>query len=154
MKFTIQLILFFFSLHAFSQNKLISKSIARISKADTVYFTVDNSGCFLAYILEVKMCKQKSGGRLLIMRTEKNNEVKSLSAKEYKAFIKNYDLSYNHFMNIDPGKCTSTSEFELMDKISKDKVTSARFKNTTCEAEFNPEMFLQDIFRSQTSNKK
>ena len=57
-------------------------------------------------------------------------------------------------MNIDPGKCTSTSEFELMDKISKDKVTSVRFKNTTCEAEFNPEMFLQDIFRSQTSNKK
>ena len=134
MRFSSWVILFFISLPSFSQNKLITKSISLISKADTVYFIADNSGCFNAYILEVKMCKQRSGERKLILRTEKSAEEKKLSAKNFKAFIKNYQNSANHFISVDNGKCTSTTEFDLFYKPTKDKVTSVKFKNSTCEA--------------------
>lgn len=142
MKYFIQTLLLFTSLQVFSQNKSVAKIITIISKADTVYFTADNSGCFHAYILEVKMCKQKSGDRKLIMKSDKGTEEKMLSVKNYKAFIKNYQISVNHFINSDKVKCTSITEFELMNKTSNGKFNSSRFKNTSCEAEFNPEMFL------------
>ncbi len=147
MKCFIQLILLFVSLQVFSQNKLISKTIAQISKADTVYFTADNSGCFQAYVLEVKMCKQRSGDRKLIMKSDKGVEERTLSAKNYKAFIRNYQASVNHFINSDKVKCTSITEFELMNKTSNGKFNSSRFKNTSCEAEFNPEMFLMTLIK-------
>jgi hypothetical protein len=154
MRFSISLILFFVSIQSFSQNKLIAKSISLISKADTVYFIADNSGCFNAYILEVKMCKQKSGNRKLILKTEKSLEEKTLSSKNYKAFIKKYETSVNHFIGIDNGKCTSTTEFDLYCKHSKDKITTVKYKNTTCEAAFNPELFLQELLRTTASAKK
>lgn len=155
MKYLALSIVLFFTAHSlFSQNKLISKSIAEISKADTVYFVADNSGCFNAYILQVKLCKQKSGVRKLILKTEKSLEEKRLSAKNYKAFIKKYESSANHFIGIDNGKCTSTTEFDLYCKSSKDKIASTKFKNSTCEAEFNPELFLQDLLRMQEGPKK
>ncbi len=133
----------------FSQNKLVSKSIAEISKADTVYFVADNSGCFNAYILEVKMCKIKGGNRKLIIKTDSKKEEKKLSAKNFKAFLKKYESSVNHFSVIDNGKCTSVTEFDLYRKYSEGKTTTVKFKNTTCEAEFNPEMFLQDLLRTK-----
>lgn len=154
MRCVILLIVLFISFQSFSQNKLISKSITQISKADTVYFIADNSGCFNSYILEVKMCKQKFGERKLILKTEKNTEEKKLSAKNYQAFIKNYQASVSHFINIDKGQCTSITEFDLLYKSGKDKTTNVKFKNSTCEAEFNPEMFLQELLRTPASGKK
>lgn len=154
MKYFIQTLLLFISLQVISQNKLISKTISQISKADTVCFVADNSGCFHAYVLEVKMCKQKSGDRKLILKSDKGTEEKMLSAKNYKAFIKNYQTSVNHFVNSDKVKCTSITEFELMNKTSNGKFNSTRFKNTSCEAEYNPEMFLQDLIRINEGTKK
>ena len=100
------------------------------------------------------MCKQRSGERKLILRTEKSAEEKKLSAKNFKAFIKNYQNSANHFISVDNGKCTSTTEFDLFYKPTKDKVTSVKFKNSTCEAEFNPELFLQELLRVKETTKK
>lgn len=147
------IIFVFFTGALFSQDKGVSKSMAEISKADTVYFVADNSGCFNAYILEVKMCKQKRGDRKLIMRTDSKTEEKKISAKEFKAFMKNYENSVNHFIGIDNGKCTSITEFDLYRRYTKEKTTSIKFKNTTCEAEFNPEMFLQNLLRVKTGVK-
>ncbi|MBL7893686.1 MAG: hypothetical protein JNK50_00230 [Bacteroidia bacterium] len=153
MKNSLIIIFVFFTGALFSQDKGISKSIAEISKADTVYFVADNSGCFNAYILEVKMCKQKRGDRKLIMRTDSKTEEKKISAKEFKTFMKNYENSVNHFIGIDNGKCTSITEFDLYRRYTKEKATSIKFKNTTCEAEFNPEMFLQNLLRVKTGVK-
>ncbi len=147
MKYFIQTLLLFISLQVFSQNKSVAKIIAIISKADTVYFTADNSGCFHAYILEVKMCKQKSGDRKLILKSDKGVEEKTLSSKSYKAFIKNYQTSVNHFIKDSKTKCTSITKFELMNKTSNGKFNSSRFKNTSCEAEYNPEMFLMGLIK-------
>lgn len=153
MKNSLIIIFVFFTGALFSQDKGVSKSIAEISKADTVYFIADNSGCFNAYILEVKMCKQKRGERKLIMKTDSKTEEKKISAKEFKAFMKNYENSVNHFIGIDNGKCTSITEFDLYRRYTKEKTTSIKFKNTTCEAEFNPEMFLQNLLRVKTGIK-
>ncbi len=153
MKNSLIIIFVFFTGALFSQDKGVSKSIAEISKADTVYFIADNSGCFNAYILEVKMCKQKRGDRKLIMKTDSKTEEKKISAKEFKAFMKNYENSVNHFIGIDNGKCTSITEFDLYRRYTKEKTTSIKFKNTTCEAEFNPEMFLQNLLRVKTGVK-
>lgn len=153
MKNSLIIIFVFFTGALFSQDKGVSKSIAEISKADTVYFIADNSGCFNAYILEVKMCKQKGGDRKLIMKTDSKTEDKKISAKEFKAFMKNYENSVNHFIGIDNGKCTSITEFDLYRRYTKEKTTSIKFKNTTCEAEFNPEMFLQNLLRVKTGVK-
>lgn len=153
MKNSLIIIFVLFTGALFSQDKLISKSIAEISKADTVYFVADNSGCFNAYILEVKMCKQKRGDRKLIMKTDSKTEEKKISAKEFKAFMKNYENSVNHFISIDNGKCTSITEFDLYRRYTKEKTTSIKFKNTTCEAEFNPEMFLQNLLRVKAGVK-
>jgi len=154
MKCFISAILLFFSLSVFSQNKSFSKVIALTSKADTVYFVADNSGCFHAYILEMKMCKQKNGDRRLIIKGENGIEQKDLSSKNYQAFIKNYNASVQHFIKVGQGKCTSTSEFELMCKNKNGSVNSTKFKNSTCEAEYNPEMFLQNLFRASEPTKK
>ncbi|MBN8691815.1 MAG: hypothetical protein J0L69_01400 [Bacteroidetes bacterium] len=153
MKNSLIIIFVFFTGALFSQDKGISKSMAEISKADTVYFVADNSGCFNAYILEVKMCKQKRGDRKLIMRTDSKTEEKKISAKEFKTFMKNYENSVNHFIGIDNGKCTSITEFDLYRRYNREKTTSVKFKNTTCEAEFNPEMFLQNLLRVKTGVK-
>ncbi len=139
--------MFFATCFSFSQNFSVVKLITLISKADTVYFTADNSGCFHAYVLEVKMCKQKSGDRKLIMKTDTGLVEKKLSAKNYSAFIKNYQKSVNHFSKISKQNCTSITAFELMNKNTNGSFNSSRFKNTSCEAEFNPEMFLGQLLR-------
>ncbi len=154
MKCFIQTILLLFSVTVFSQNKSFSKVIDITCKADTVYFIADNSGCFDSYILEVKMCKQKSGDRKLIMKSKKGAEEKMLSSKNYKAFIENYKTSANHFITVDKGKCTSISEFELMCKNKNGSINSTKFKNTSCEAEYNPEMFLENLLRANEGTKK
>lgn len=154
MKCFIFSILLLFSVSVFSQNKSISKVIAITSKADTVYFIADNSGCFNSYVLTVKMCKQKSGDRKLIMSSKMGTEEKILSAKNYEAFVKNYNASVQHFIKVGQGKCTSISKFELMNKNKNGSVNGTKFNNSTCEAEFNPEMFLQDLFRANEPPKK
>ena len=153
MKHFVCAIFFFISVSLFSQSKSISKVITLTSKADTVYFIADNSGCFNAYVLEVKMCKQKSGDRKLFMKSKMGREEKTISTKNYKAFIKQYENSCNHFITV-KGKCTSITEFELMCKNKNGSVNSTRFKNTSCEAEYNPEMFLQDLIRANEGAKK
>ncbi len=154
MKCFIQTILFFISGTVFSQDKSFSKVITLTSKADTVYFGADNSGCFHAYILEVKFCKQGSGERKVIMKGEKGLEEHYLSAKNYQAFIKNYNASVQHFIKVDKGLCTSITKFELMNKNKDGSVNSTKFKNSTCEAEYNPEVFLQDLIRANEPTKK
>lgn len=147
MKFIFNLIFFSFTITAFSQGISSNKLISIISKADTVYFTADNSGCFHAYVLEVKMCKQKSGERKLIMKTDTGLVQKKLSAKNYSAFIKNYQASVNHFMKVEKQTCTSITEFDLMNKTANGRHNSSKFKNTSCEAEFNPELFLSQLLK-------
>ncbi|HWY10103.1 MAG TPA: hypothetical protein VN026_02200 [Bacteroidia bacterium] len=132
----------------------MSKIIILTSKADTVYFTADNSGCFNSYVLEVKMCKQKSGDRKLIMKSKMGTEEKIISSKNYEVFIKKYQASVKHFSKVDKGLCTSITRFELMCKNKNGSINSTEFKNTTCEAEFNPEMFLQGLIRANEPTKK
>lgn len=154
MKYLFQAILLLLSAQAFSQYKSFAKVINLTSKADTVYFTADNSGCFNAYILEVKMCKQKSGARKLIFRSKTGNDEKTISGKDYNAFIKNFQNSVDHFIKVGKGKCTNTVAFELMCKNKNGTVNSTTFKNSTCEAEYNPEMFLQELIRKNEGEKK
>jgi hypothetical protein len=154
MKYRIFVILFFISFSFFSQGTSATKLITTISKADTVHFIADNSGCFHSYILEVKFCKQKTGDRKVIIKGEKGIEQHHLSAKNYQAFIKNYQASVDHFSNVDKVTCTSITAFDLSSKASKAKINSVTFKNTDCLAEFNPEMFLQNLFRANETHKK
>ncbi len=147
MKLLFNFIFLSFSITAFSQGTSSDKLISIISKADTVYFMADNSGCFHAYVLEVKMCKQKSGDRKLIMKTDTGLVEKKLSAKNYFAFVKNYQASVNHFIKVGKQKCTSVTEFDLMNKTKNGAYNSSKFKNTSCEAEFNPELFLGQLLR-------
>lgn len=144
MKYFIKTLCLLISFSAISQTKKPIDIIKQISIADTVVFTADNSGCFHSYIGVFKFCKQKSGDRKLIYRTDGEWLTKSISAKNYSAFINKYKASTNHFKKIDTDKptCTSTVEFELSNKKKNSK-----FKNTTCEAEFNPEMFLMELIK-------
>ena len=154
MKYSLIAILFLVSCFSFSQNVSVNKLIALISKADTVHFVADNSGCFHAYILEVRMYKLKSGERKLIMKTDTGMVEKKLSPKKYKLFIDNYTASTNHFINVDKQKCTSVTEFDLYCYTKKGSVNGSKFKNTSCEAEFNPEFFLQQLLISNGAQQK
>ncbi len=154
MKYLITSILFFVSFQIFSQSKSVSSLITLISKADTVYFVADNSGCFHAYVLEVKLCKQKSGERKLIMKTDTGLVEKKLSAKKYKSFISNYKASTNYFIKNATQTCTSTTEFDLYCKTKSGSVNGSKFKNVNCDAKYNPEMFLQDLLRVIVVAKK
>lgn len=154
MKYFITTILLFISAQIFSQAKSVSSLITLVSKADTVYFVADNSGCFHAYVLEVKMCKQKSGGRKLIMKTDTGLVEKRLSGKKYQSFINNYKTSTNYFVKNNKQTCTSTTEFDLYCKTKSGSVNGSKFKNLNCEAKYNPELFLQELLRVKEAAKK
>jgi hypothetical protein len=154
MKRLLNSILFLVSINVFSQSKSVSKLITLISKADTVYFVADNSGCFHAYVLEVKMCKQKSGERKLIMKTESGLVERKLSSKKYKKFIFNYKISTNYFAKSPQQTCTSVTEFDLRSKTKNGSINGSKFKNINCKAEYNPELFLQDLLREKEAAKK
>ncbi|MBP7809226.1 MAG: hypothetical protein KA163_08040 [Bacteroidia bacterium] len=154
MKYLITSILFFVSFQIFSQSKSVSSLITLISKADTVYFVADNSGCFHAYVLEVKLCKQKSGERKLIMKTDTGLVEKKLSAKKYQAFINNYKASTNYFIKNNKQTCTSTTEFDLYCKTKSGSANGSKFKNVNCDAKYNPELFLQELLRIKEGAKK
>lgn len=147
MKYRLIAILFFISGFSFSQNISVNKLITLISKADTVHFVADNSGCFHAYILEVRMCKLKSGDRKLIMKTDTGMVEKKLSAKKYKLFIEKYIASSNHFSKVNKQMCTSVTAFDLYCYTKKGSTNGSKFNNTSCEAEYNPEMFLSQLLR-------
>ena len=154
MKCFITTILLFISTLIFPQAKSVSSLITLISKADTVYFVADNSGCFHAYVLEVKLCKQKSGDRKLIMKTDTGLVEKKLSAKKYNQFIGNYKTSTNYFIKNNKQTCTSTTEFDLYCKTKSGSTNGSKFKNVNCKAEYNPEMFLQELLRVKEVSKK
>lgn len=154
MKYFITSILFFISAQFFPQSKSVSKLITLISKADTVYFIADNSGCFHAYVLEAKLCKQKSGERKLIMKTDTGLVERKLSAKKYNQFINNYKTSANYFIKSPEQTCTSVAEFDLYCKTKTGSTNGFKFKNVNCKAEYNPEMFLQELLRVKEASKK
>ena len=147
MKFILNTIFLLASFNFFSQDKSFAKVITAISKADTVYFTADNSGCFHAYVLEVKMCKKKSGDRKLIMKTDTGLVEKMLPLKKYNQFIANYKTSTNHFIKSPKQTCTSVSEFDLWSKTKNGSINGSKFKNGSCEAEYNPEMYLSQLLK-------
>lgn len=147
MKYTLNTLLLLVSLNVFSQDKSVSKLITLISKADTVNFVADNSGCFHAYVLEVKMCKQKSGDRKLIMKTDSGLVEKKLSVKKYNQFIANYKTSTNYFIKSPKQTCTSVTEFDLWCKTKSGSTNGSKFKNVRCKAEYNPELFLMGLIR-------
>lgn len=154
MKFKVLGILVFVSVGLYSQKASVSKWITGIGKADTVHFVADNSGCFHSYILEATFCKQKSGGRKVILKGEKGIEEHYLSAKNYKSFIENYKAATNYFINHDKQTCTSVTEFDLYCKTKKGSVNRSKFKNLDCNADYNPELFLQNLFRANETSKK
>jgi hypothetical protein len=154
MKYVIGSIALLFSLSLFSQTPSVDKLITLISKADTVHFIADNSGCFNSYILNVKFCKQKSGQRKVILKTKKGVEEHYLSAKNYQKFIDNYKASTNYFINNDKTTCTSITAFDLYSYAKKGSINGSKFKNLNCNADYNPEMFLQNLFRANESHKK
>ena len=154
MKCFIIAIALFVSFQGFSQTKSVSSLITLISKADTVYFVADNSGCFHAYVFEVKLCRQKSGERKLIMKTDTGLVEKRLTAKKYQAFINNYKTSTNYFIKNNKQTCTSTTEFDLYCKTKSGSINGSKFKNMNCDAKYNPEMFLQDLLRVKEVAKK
>lgn len=148
MKYSVQIILLLFSFVSFSQ----ADPITKIAKASTVSFVADNSGCFGGEIIEYKLVKKKNGDRsVTIVKQDGKIETKKLSAKNYSAFISNFKTSYVKFKDPESVKqtCTSVSVFFLQD--SKNKMS---FSNVTCEADYNPEMFLQNLFRANDGQKK
>lgn len=147
-------ILLLVSICVFSQSKSVSKLITLISKADTVYFVADNSGCFHAYVLEVKMCKQKSGDRKLIMKTDSGLVERKLASKKYNQFISNYKTSTSYFIKTPEQTCTSVTEFDLYCKTKSGSTNGSKFKNVNCKAEYNPELFLQELLRVKEVAKK
>lgn len=147
MNYILNTLLLLVSINVFSQDKSVSRLITQISKADTVYFVADNSGCFHAYVLEVKMCKQKSGDRKLIMKTDSGLVEKKLSVKKYEQFITNYKASTNYFIKTPKQTCTSVTEFDLWCKTKSGSINGSKFKNGNCKAEYNPELFLMDLIR-------
>lgn len=147
MKYTLNTLLLLVSLNVFSQDKSVSKLITLISKADTVYFMADNSGCFHAYVLEVKMCRQKSGERKLIMKTDTGLVEKKLSVKKYNQFIANYKASTDHFIKNPKQTCTSVTEFDLWCKTKSGSINGSKFKNGNCNAKYNPELFLMNLIK-------
>lgn len=154
MKNVLAAILFFILGGCFSQTSSVNKLITLISKADTVHFVADNSGCFHAYVLEVKMCKQKSGDRKLIMKTDTGMVEKKLSAKKYQSFIENYKKSTNYFIKNNKQTCTSTTEFELYYKTKTGSTNGSKFRNLNCNADYNPEFFLQKLLITNNSSIK
>jgi len=147
MKYRLIAILFFISGFSFSQSISVNKLITLISKADTVHFIADNSGCFHAYVLEVRMCKLKSGDRKLIMKTDTGLVEKKLSAKKYQAFINIYKTSTNYFIKNNKQTCTSTTEFDLYCKTKSGSTNGSKFKNLNCDAKYNPEMYLSQLLK-------
>ena len=154
MKYRFFIIFLFISFQFFSQTTSVNKLITLISKADTVHFVADNSGCFHAYVLEVKMCKQKSGIRKLIMKTDTGMVEKNLSAKKYQSFIGNYKKSANYFIKNTKQTCTSTTEFDLYCITKSGSTNSSKFKNLNCNADYNPEFFLQGLLKPNDKPKK
>jgi hypothetical protein len=154
MKYAISSILLFLSFSLFSQTVSVSKVISTISKADTVHFIADNSGCFNSYILDVKFCKQKTGQRKVILTSKNGTEEHYLSAKNYQAFIDNYKASTNYFIKNDKQTCTSVTAFELYSYTRKGSTNGSKFRNLNCNADYNPEMFLQNLFRANETHKK
>ncbi len=147
MKYKLAITFLFASFSFFSQTISTDKLITLISKADTVHFVADNSGCFHAYVLEVKMIKQKSGDRKLIMKTDTGLVEKKLSAKKYKAFIDNYKTSTKYFTKNNKQTCTSLTEFDLYCFTKSGSMNGSKFKNLNCDAKYNPEMLLAQLLK-------
>lgn len=147
MKYRLIAILFFISGFSFSQSNIVGK----ISKAVMVSFVADNTGCFGGEVVEYKFVKKNKCRSVTIIKKNGVKETKEISSKNYTDFISNFKDSYNKFKNSgsDQQTCTSISAFILSD--SKNKVS---FTNVTCEAEFNPEMFLQNLFRLNDGTKQ
>lgn len=146
MKQIISAILFLVSMHLFSQTKKPADPLKLAFSKDIIEFYADNSGCFGQESVEYTFIKdKKTGGRTVMFNKDGKLKQKKISAKTYTAFVKNFTVSYNKFK--DPEKikqtCTSTSEFTITNKHEN----PLSFKNVTCEADLNPEMFLLKILK-------
>lgn len=134
------IILVLFSVKLFSQSN--NDFYKKINKADTVVFTVETSGCFNAGVTVYKFCKQKNGNRKLIFTTDNKLQIKIMSSKKFALFLKKYKTSESHFSSDKPPTCTLTTDFELSDKKADSK-----FKNGTCENDYNPEAYLLELIK-------
>ena len=141
MKHLLQIAFLLFSSPFFSQTN--SKVIKQISTADSVVFIAKSSGCFNAGTTTYKFVKQKNKEHKVIYSVEKLQVVKKISAKNYEAFLKRFEVSAERFKDPDEKKsCTTISDFEL-----KDKKQLVKFTNGTCQPEFNPEEFLLQLLK-------
>jgi hypothetical protein len=130
-------------LSLFSQSKKPDK-LKQIAAADTVVFSVETSGCIESGVLIYKLARQKNKDRLVMYTIRGVAHKKKLSAKNYDVFTYRFRSSAQRFKYLDEETktCTMQSTFELSDK--KQKID---FRNTTCEAEFNPEELLKQLMK-------
>lgn len=88
------------------------------------------------------------------MKTDTGLVEKKLPAKKYNAFIENYKKSTDYFIKNNKQTCTSVTEFDLYCKTKTGSVNGSKFKNTNCNADYNPELFLQELLRTNDRPKK
>jgi hypothetical protein len=88
------------------------------------------------------------------MKTDTGLVEKRLSAKKYNQFISNYKTSTNYFIKSPEQTCTSVTEFDLYCKTKSGSTNGSKFKNGNCKAEYNPELFLQELLRVKEVAKK
>lgn len=125
----------------FAQTNKISQVVI-ISRSDSVYFTVNTSGCFYAGSITYLFTKNKTGGRTITFEKETKHYSKNISPKLYKKFIDHYQKSWTKFSKDLPPTCTLITEFDLSNQKS-----NMGFKNVTCENDYNPEFFLESILK-------
>lgn len=138
LRLTILLVLFTVKLFSQSEKEVLKK----LEKADSLFFTVNTSGCFDSGEKTYKFKRLKNGSRQVNFFSENKQQTRKISSKKFKLFLKNYWGAYNHFNNDKPPTCTLTMDFDLSDKANK-----LSFKNGTCENSYNPEMYLIELLK-------
>jgi len=138
MKQVLQIVFLFAAASLFSQ-----VSISKISSAETVTFVAATSGCFNAGTNTYKFVKQKNGDRKVSCTIDKVSSTKKISLKNYDAFVKRFEGSAKRFSDPDEKQmCTTVSDFEMNSKNGVSK-----FKNITCEPQFDPETYLRQLLK-------
>lgn len=135
------IMLFFYCSAMCGQNKKVS-DIHTISKSDSVFFTVNTSGCFNSGAVVYVIIKSKKNSRKIIFEKEGKRFSKEITSKKFKVFLDNYEKSMQRFSSDTPSTCTLVTDFELSN--GKAKVT---FTNGTCQNEFNPELTLENLLK-------
>ncbi|MGZ3932997.1 MAG: hypothetical protein ACXVPQ_11430 [Bacteroidia bacterium] len=143
MKYLLQFLFFLCVLPVIAQSKSKADPLKEMIQSDTLVFSAYNSGCFNAGTNTYTIVKLKNGEREVSYTRGAVPALKKITAKKFDAFIASMRSSMNRFKDPEEKpRCTMISVFTL-----KDKKHEIRFKNGSCEAQFNPEETLSQILK-------